>query len=193
MREISLSEGAKTFIRDAAPSVTILSGDITDLPLECLVNSTRPKAKRRGIRKDFADKAGEELEREWESIGGVEVGQAKITNGYGLKAKYVIHTMGPAYNGLHSDAPKLANCYWNSLCLAMAKGIHEIAFPTISSGVYGYPIEQSSTIAIATVSEWLTLNKGYGMKVVFCCYPSGDRLTERYYRTVYQLAGAEIK
>ena len=101
---------------------------------------------------------------------GCETGEAKITRGYHLKAKYVIHTVGPVYAGRPRDAELLASCYRNSLELAKKYGIHSIAFPAISTGVYGYPLEEAVPIAVQTVRAWLAGHQDYPMTVVLCCF-----------------------
>ncbi len=111
---------------------------------------------------------------------GCNTGEAKITKGYNLPAKYVIHTVGPIYSGRKEDAENLANCYKNSLSVAKENDIHSIAFSAISTGVYGYPIEAATEIAVATVKQWLAENREYSLDVTFCCF--GQAITEVYNR-----------
>ena len=106
-------------------------------------------------------------------------GQAKITKGYNLTAAYVIHTVGPIYSGKPKDAELLADCYWNSLELAKEHGVRSIAFPAISTGVYGYPLKEAVPIAAETVRQWMKEHSDYAMKIILCCF---DRRTYEMYR-----------
>jgi O-acetyl-ADP-ribose deacetylase (regulator of RNase III) len=114
--------------------------------------------------------AGKELLAECRTLHGCETGEAKITKAYKLPCKYVIHTVGPIYDGDEDDPKLLASCYRNSLDIAMKNNIHSIVFPNISTGVYGYPKEEAAEIAMGTVGRWLSDHKGYVMHVVMCCY-----------------------
>ena len=105
--------------------------------------------------------------------------QAKITKGYDLPADYVIHTVGPVYSGSHKDAELLADCYWNCLELAKAHGIGSIAFPAISTGVYGYPLKEAVPIAAETVLQWMREHEDYEIEIIFCCF---DRRTYEMYQ-----------
>ena len=96
-----------------------------------------------------------------------------------MRAKYIIHTVGPIYSGTAEDAAQLADCYRNSLNLAKEHDIHGIAFPAISTGVYGYPLEDATEIAVKTVAQWLEAHADYAMQVIFCCF---DARTERVYQ-----------
>jgi len=112
--------------------------------------------------------AGPELLEECRNLGGCRTGEAKITKGYKLKAKYVIHTVGPVYgkeNGKEADL--LANCYKNCLKLAKEKGIRTIAFPAISTGAYGYPRPDAALVAIRSVKDFCDKNPGSFDKVIF--------------------------
>ena len=123
--------------------------------------------------------AGPELLAECRTLHGCRTGEAKITKGYRLKAKYIIHTVGPIYSGTAEDATQLADCYRNSLNLAKEYDVHSIAFPAISTGVYGYPLEDATEIAVKTVAQWLEDHADYAMQVIFCCF---DARTERVYQ-----------
>lgn len=105
--------------------------------------------------------AGPQLLAECRMLHGCETGQAKLTNAYLLPCKYIIHTVGPVWRGgQHGEPEKLADCYRNSLKVAVAKNIRTIAFPSISTGVYGYPVEKAARIAVKTVREFLKENPG---------------------------------
>ncbi|MFC2316660.1 MAG: macro domain-containing protein, partial [Selenomonas massiliensis] len=94
--------------------------------------------------------------------------------GYRLPARYVIHTVGPVYSGSASDALLLRSCYWNSLELARAHGLHTIAFPAISTGVYGYPKEAAAEIALRTIHEWFDAHPDAGMRVTIVSFSAQD-------------------
>lgn len=105
--------------------------------------------------------AGKELLFECRLLGGCKTGQAKITKGYNLPCDYVIHTVGPVWNGgSKNEAELLASCYYNSMKLAMENGIRSIAFPSISTGIYHFPVEQAAKIAVNTVKRFLNDNEG---------------------------------
>lgn len=146
-------------------------GDITKLNCECIVNAANKSLLGGGgVDGAIHRAAGKELLEECRTLHGCETGEAKITKGYHLKADYVIHTVGPIYSGSEQDEIDLENCYRNSLELAKSYGIHSIAFPAISTGVYGYPLEEAIPIAIYTVTNWFAENKDYGMEVIYSCF-----------------------
>ncbi len=160
-------------------SIEIIKEDITELDCDAIVNAANSGLYAGGgVCGAIHRVAGEELEKECRTLGGCDVGNAKITKGYNLKAKYVIHAVGPHYTGSKKDEIYLANCYINSLNIAKQKGIRTIAFPSISTGIYGYPHKLASEIAYKTVYKWLTENEDYSLKVIFCCY---DTKTEDCY------------
>ena len=116
--------------------------------------------------------AGPELLEECKSLNGCNTGEAKITKGYNLPAKYVIHTVGPVWNGgKYNEIKLLANCYKKSLELASRHGLETIAFPNISTGVYHFPKDKAADIAISTVEDFLKKNKSI-KKVYFVCFDS---------------------
>ena len=167
--------------------ITIDLGDITKLDVECIVNAAN-KSLLGGCGVDGAihRAAGPELLAECRTLHGCETGEAKITKGYRLKAKYVIHTVGPVYAGRPHDAELLASCYRNSLELAKKYGVHSIAFPAISTGVYGYPIEEAVPIAVQTVSAWLDKNQDYPISVTMSCF--NQRIYQLYRNDIEGLA-----
>mgnify|MGYP002624382148 CR=1 FL=1 len=120
--------------------------------------------------------AGKELLTECRTLHGCETGEAKITGAYNLPCKYVIHTVGPIWNGGgHQEAELLANCYKNSLRLAMSHGIRSIAFPSISTGVYSYPLEQAADIAVHAVSEFVAANPDAIDEIIWVLFDSGTK------------------
>jgi len=137
--------------------VTIKKGDITRLAVDAIVNAANQSLLGGGgVDGAIHHAAGPELLEECKTIGGCKVGEAKITKGYNLPAKYVIHTVGPMYAETKGNpAELLADCYLNSLKLADKHAVRSIAFPSISTGVFGYPIEEAAEIAIKTVKDFL--------------------------------------
>lgn len=108
---------------------------------------------------------------ECKTLGGCKTGESKITGGYNLKARYIIHTVGPVYKQGDQMCPRLLySCYYGSLELAKKHDIHSIAFPAISTGIFGYPAEEAAVIALRAVSKWLSDNEDYGMVVIMSCY-----------------------
>ncbi|MDD2635928.1 MAG: O-acetyl-ADP-ribose deacetylase [Bacteroidales bacterium] len=158
----------------------VYSGDITKLKIDAIVNAANKSLLGGGgVDGAIHRAAGKELLAECISLNGCDTGEAKITKGYNLPAKHVIHTVGPVWKGGHNnEANLLANCYKNSLILALENNLETIAFPSISTGVYGYPKLQAGLIAINTVIEFLT-NNNLPSKVIFVCF---DRITEDIYR-----------
>lgn len=107
-------------------------------------------------------------------LGGCKTGQAKITRGYRLSAPYVIHTVGPVWRGgTHGEPEMLASCYEQSLLLAAERNISSVAFPSISTGVYGYPISAAARIAVATTSTVLK-SANFPAEIIFCCFSQED-------------------
>lgn len=138
----------------------IVKGDITKQKVEAIVNAANPRLSLGGgVSGAIHRAAGAELWKECKKLGGCKTGEAKITGGYNL-AKYVIHTVGPVYKGRKEDEKLLESCYKNSMKLAIEKGIKSIAFPAISTGIYGYPVEKAAEIAIKTLIDFLKKNEG---------------------------------
>ena len=161
--------------------IHVEQGDITKLDCDCIVNAAnRSLLGGGGVDGAIHRAAGPELLAECRTLHGCRTGEAKITKGYRLKAKYIIHTVGPIYSGTAEDAAQLADCYRNSLNLAKEHDVHSIAFPAISTGVYGYPLEDATEIAVKTVAQWLEAHADYAMQVIFCGF---DARTERVYQT----------
>ena len=161
--------------------IQVVQGDITKLDCDGIVNAAnRSLLGGGGVDGAIHRAAGPELLAECRTLHGCRTGEAKITKGYRLRAKYIIHTVGPIYSGTAEDAAQLADCYRNSLDLAKEHDVHSIAFPAISTGVYGYPLEDAAEIAVKTVAQWLEDHADYAMQVIFCCF---DARTEQVYQT----------
>lgn len=159
--------------------LSICQGDITKLDMDCIVNAAnRSLLGGGGVDGAIHRAAGPGLLQECRTLHGCETGQAKITKGYNLKAAYVIHTVGPVYSGRPKDAELLADCYWNSLELARKHGVGSIAFPAISTGVYGYPKKAAAAIAVETVQQWMKEHEDYIIEVILCGF---DRQTCELY------------
>ncbi len=137
----------------------IIKGDITEQDTEAIVNAANKKlAPGGGVAGAIHRAAGPDLWEECKKLGGCETGQAKISGGYRLKARYVIHTVGPVYNKSPQNARDLESCYMNSLHLAKKKGIRSVAFPAISTGIFGYPLEEAADISLRTVINFIQDN-----------------------------------
>jgi O-acetyl-ADP-ribose deacetylase (regulator of RNase III) len=161
--------------RQTPPSMNLLRADITGLPLDAIVNAANTSLLGGGgVDGAIHRAAGPELLAECRGLGGCEVGEAKITGGYRLPAKHVIHTVGPVWRGGgHGEAALLASCYRNSLALARRHGVRSIAFPAISCGVYGYPIDAAVAIAIGESRVF-----GEKIEITFCAF--GDDVFAAY-------------
>ncbi|MBR4862778.1 MAG: O-acetyl-ADP-ribose deacetylase [Firmicutes bacterium] len=151
--------------------ITYIVGDITKLEVDSVVNAANSSLLGGGgVDGAIHRAAGPRLLEECRTLNGCPTGEAKITGGYNLPAKYIIHTVGPIYSGSALDPMLLESCYRNSLELAREKGLHSVAFPAISCGVYRYPWQEASEIACRTVSQWIKLHPDYDMEVTFCCF-----------------------
>jgi O-acetyl-ADP-ribose deacetylase (regulator of RNase III) len=154
-----------------------IEADITTLPVDAIVNAANESLLGGGgVDGAIHRAAGPGLLAACREIGGCPTGEARMTPGFRLPARYVIHTVGPVWHGGDAgEAALLANCYRNSLELALGQGdIRTIAFPGISTGVYGYPKEEAARVAIAVCREYSSRFE----EIVFCCFSAGDR--ERY-------------
>ena len=146
-------------------------GDITKLNVDCIVNAANKSlCGGGGVDGAIHRAAGPGLLQECRGLNGCETGEAKITKGYNLPAKYVIHTVGPIYSGNPMDERHLHSCYYNSLDLAKKHDIHSIAFPAISTGAHHYPLRDSVCVAMKAISAWMADNKNYEMVVIVCCF-----------------------
>jgi len=131
-------------------------GDITRQDTDAVVNAANSRlSPGGGVAGAIHRAAGPELWAECKTLGYCKTGEARLTGGYGLKAKYVIHTVGPVYSGAKDDAEKLESCYKNSLLTALKNKISSISFPSISTGIFGYPVEKASKTALKTIIDFL--------------------------------------
>lgn len=160
-------------------TLKVIQADITTLPLKAIVNAANSSLLGGGgVDGAVHRAAGPELLAYCRTLNGCPTGDAKISPGFKLPAQYVIHTVGPVWHGGSQGEPELlASCYRNSIQLAVDNDINSIAFPAISTGVYGYPIEQATEIAISSVIDSVKQAAQSGSvikEVVFCCFSAGD-------------------
>jgi len=159
--------------------IEIVRGDITTLDVDAIVNAANTTLLGGGgVDGAIHRAAGPELVAECRMLGGCRPGEAKITRGYRLPARFVIHTVGPVWRGgKHGEPETLANCYRNSLQVALENRIKTIAFPAISCGAYGYPVKEAAQIALETTREFLALSDKL-QKVIFVVW--GEDVYEAY-------------
>lgn len=153
------------------PKIELLQADITQLEVDAIVNAANSSLLGGGgVDGAIHRAAGPLLLAECSTIGGCPTGEARITKGYNLKARIVVHTVGPVWqDGHNNESILLANCYRNSLKLAIENGCFSVAFPNISTGIYGFPKEEAAEIAIHEVKLFLSSNNLI-KQVIFCCY-----------------------
>ena len=158
------------------PSIDIVQADITTLALDAIVNAANSSLLGGGgVDGAIHRAAGPELLAECRTLGGCPTGAAKLTGGHRLPARWVIHTVGPVWHGGDRDEDGLlAACYRNSLALAVRHGVRSIAFPSISTGVYRFPLERACRIALREVRAFLAVHP-LPERVVFCCFSAADR------------------
>jgi O-acetyl-ADP-ribose deacetylase (regulator of RNase III) len=156
----------------STPVLEAIRADITTLDVDAIVNAANHSLLGGGgVDGAIHRAAGPNLLKECRTLGGCDTGDAKITKGYRLKARHVIHTVGPVWHGGEAhENEALASCYRRSLALAREHHLKTIAFPSISTGVYGFPPERAAEIAVATVAEETQANPGALEKVIFCCF-----------------------
>jgi O-acetyl-ADP-ribose deacetylase (regulator of RNase III) len=155
--------------------MTVVQGDITRLEVDAIVNAANASLLGGGgVDGAIHRAAGPGLLAECQTLGGCPTGQARMTAGHQLPARHVIHTVGPVYRGGgNHEAEALRSCYRESLRLAEAAGLASVAFPCISTGVYGYPKAEACEIAVGEVARWLAAH-ALPARVVFCCFEAED-------------------
>ena len=159
--------------------IEVVEGDITLFDVDAIVNAANESLLGGGgVDGAIHRRAGPGLLAECRTLGGARTGEAKLTKGHRLKARQVFHCVGPVWRGgNHGEPEALASCYRNALRLAQQHGLKSIAFPAISTGVYGYPLEEASRIAIREARQLEKTNPE--MRIVFCCFSVSDAETYR--------------
>ena len=153
--------------------IRLEKGDITKIEVDAIVNAANESLLGGGgVDGAIHNAAGPDLVKECSTLGGCKTGEAKITKGYRLPAKHVIHTVGPKYWQYKEMQAQglLMNCYLNSLNLAKDNNLHSIAFPGISTGIFGYPKQAAAKVATSVVSNWLKEHEDYDLEVVFVAF-----------------------
>lgn len=171
--------------------IQIVEGDITRMEVDAIVNAANTSLLGGGgVDGAIHRAAGPELLKETRSIGGCPTGEARVTKGYRLPAKWVIHTVGPIWKGgSQGEASLLAACYQNALRAAVAVGVRTIAFPSISTGAYGYPLTEATEIALTETKGFLEKNADIS-QVIFVCF--GDAVFNTYRNLAQKLFGTTL-
>jgi O-acetyl-ADP-ribose deacetylase (regulator of RNase III) len=174
----------------AGPRLRAIAADITRLDVDAIVNAANESLLAGGgVCGAIHRAAGPELEAECRTLGGCPTGEARITRGYRLTARHVIHTVGPVWHGGAGGEDRLLeSCYRNSLALARQHGLASLAFPAISTGIFGFPLERATRIAVRTVADELARRPA--LAVTFACF--GDEALAVYRRTIAAIMGSGV-
>lgn len=164
--------------------ITLIQGSVVDMHVGAIVNAANNSLLGGGgVDGAIHQAAGLELLAECRTLHGCETGDAKITKAYNIThADYIIHTVGPVYSGTKDDAEMLASCYIKSLDLALENGCTSIAFPGISTGVYGYPLDEAANVSLRAIVRWLDAHKDFVMNIYLCCFK--DKELEAYKKII---------
>lgn len=157
-------------------SLNIVLGSVVDMHVDAIVNAANTSLLGGGgVDGAIHRAAGPRLLEECRTLNGCRTGDAKITGAYNISwAKYIIHTVGPVYSGREKDPELLSSCYRNSLNLALQNGCRSIAFPGISTGVYGYPKDKAAVVSCETVADWFRAHPDVEMSVYFACFRASE-------------------
>lgn len=152
--------------------LSFVKGSVVDMHVDAIVNAANKSLLGGGgVDGAIHRAAGPELLEECRALHGCNTGEAKLTKAYNIRhAKYIIHTVGPVYSGTSEDEQLLSACYRNSLDLALENGCTSIAFPGISTGVYGYPLKEAAEVSLHTVVRWMEEHPDVEMSIYFCCF-----------------------